>query len=371
MTATPKTFDEWWVGSRYRRFVENEGVPLYEGSALENLATLPLADWERRGGKAAYTRLGDHETVNLQIVEIPPRGELKPEHHMYEAVMYVMSGSGATTIWQEGEPKRTIEWEEGALLAIPLNAWHQEFNSSSDKPCRIFFGTNLAQVINLYHNTDFIFNNPFTFKDRYSYSGESDYAEKAKHWNLRLFETNFIPDIRVFPLDAWKERGTRTSIMRLSMGNSSSNIHILEASEGTYVTAHRHGPGAHVIIIGGEGYEYLFMPGGEKNPDMRQKMPVKPYSVVAPRLNEFHQHFNTGKGPFRQLAFKGWEPISATITSQGKYDPMGAARSDNAHAYAFKLRYDQEDPAIREEYYRELEKNGITLRLDPIDQGPV
>jgi gentisate 1,2-dioxygenase len=370
MTEKPKTFDEWWVGSHYRRFVKSEGVPLYEGSALENLATLPLADWERRGGKAAYTRMGDHESVNLQIVEIPPRGELKPERHMYESVMYVMSGSGATTIWQEGEPRRTIEWEEGALLAIPLNAWHQEFNSSSDKPCRIFFGTNLAQVINLYHNTDFIFNNPFVFKDRYSFSSEDDYTEKAKHWNLRLFETNFIPDIRTFPLDPWTERGTNTSIMRLSMGKSGSLIHILEAGVGTYVTAHRHGPGAHVIIIGGEGYEYLFMPGGEKNPEMRQKVPVKPYSVVSPRLNEYHQHFNTGNTPFRQLAFKGWGQVTSIVTSRGEYDPRGASRSDNPNAYSFKLRYDQEDPAIREEYYRELEKNGIDLRLEPADQGP-
>lgn len=106
------------------------------------------------------------------------------------------------------------------------------------------------------------------------------------------------------------------------------------------------------------------------NPDKRQKVPVKPYSVISPRLNEFHQHFNTGKGPFRQVAFKGWEPIFAMRTKEGGYDPMGAARSDNPTAYAYKLRYDQEDPSIREEYYKELEKNGISLRLEPLDQGP-
>ena len=370
MSETPRTFDEWWVGSHYRRFVKREGVPLYEDSYLENLAALPLAEWERRGGKAAYTRLGDQEIVNLQVIEIPPKGELKPERHMYEAVMYVMSGTGATTIWQEGEPKQTIEWGEGALLAIPLNAWHQEFNSSGGKPCRILFGTNMAQAINLYHNLEFVFNNPFVFKERYSYSLERDYAEKSKHWNLRLFQTNFIPDIRSFILDSWGERGTRTSIMRLYMGNGSSQIHILEVGEGTYVTAHRHGAGAHVIQIDGEGYELLFMPGDEMNAEKRRKVPIKPYGVVAPRLNEFHQHFNTGKGPFRQLAFKGWDQSPATITSRGEYDPMGAARSDNPHAYAFKLRYDKEDPVIREEYYRDLERNGVSLRLEPVDQGP-
>ena len=108
MSQAPTTFEEWWVGSYYRRFVESEGVPLYEGSILEDLATLPLGDWERRGGKAAYTRLGDQEEVNLQIVEIPPKGALKPERHIYESIMYVMKGSGATTIWQQGEAKKTV-----------------------------------------------------------------------------------------------------------------------------------------------------------------------------------------------------------------------------------------------------------------------
>ena len=371
MPQTPKTFEEWWVGSHYRRFIQNEGVPLYEGSALENLATLPLGDWERRGGKAAYTRLGNQENLNLQIVEIPPKGELKPERHIYEAVMYVMSGTGATTIWQEGEPKRTMEWGEGALLAIPLNAWHQEFNSSGDKPCRVLFGTNMAQVINLYHNLDFVFDNPFVFAERFSYAMDRDYTEKAKHWNKRLFETNFIADIRNFALHAWEERGTRTSMMRLYMGNASSQIHVLEVSEGTYVTAHRHGAGAHVIVIEGEGYEYLFNPGDERNPEKRRKLPVRPYAVIAPRLNEFHQHFNTGRGPFRQLAFKGWDKnLAASVNSSGNYDPVGAARSGNPLAPAIKLRYDQEDPRIREEYYGELERNGINLRLEPIDQGP-
>ena len=179
MAKQPTTFDEWYVKSSYQEFVQSEGAPLYEGSALEDLATLPLAPWERRGGKVAYTRLGNHENNNLQIVEIAPKGELKPERHIYDAIMYVMRGKGATTIWQEGEPKHTVEWEEGSLLAIPLNAWHQEFNSSAGEPCRILFGTNLAHVVNLYHNFDFIFNNLFSFNDRYSSSMHSFFRRRA------------------------------------------------------------------------------------------------------------------------------------------------------------------------------------------------
>ena len=96
-----RTFDEWYIKSAYQDFVRSEGAPLYEGSAIENLAALPLADWKRRGGKVGYTRLGAQEHYNLQIVEIPPGGELRPEHHMYDALMFVLSGGGASTIFPE------------------------------------------------------------------------------------------------------------------------------------------------------------------------------------------------------------------------------------------------------------------------------
>ena len=363
MSKAPTNFDEWYVKSSYQQFVQREGVPLYQGSALEDLATLPLKDWARRGGKAAYTRLGDDEHYSLQIVEIAPKGELKPEHHLYDSVMFVMSGRGATTIWQEGEPKHTVEWEEGSLLAIPLNAWHQEFNSSGDDPCRIVFGTNMAHVINFYHNLDFVFNNLFSFKDRYSYSKQDFFSHQGRRWNLRAYETNFIPDIRKFELDPYPERGIRTSIMRLSMASNSIGIHIMSVSEGTYVTAHKHDAGAHVMAIGGQGYELLFMPGEEKN---RRKVPTSPYAVIAPRRNEFHQHFNTGKGFYRMLAFRG---ISVRYGGGIKYDPAKTAQDRDPNADGFKISYERENPAIREEYYEELEKNGITVRLEPIDQG--
>jgi len=198
---------------------------------------------------------------------------------------------------------------------------------------------------------------------------ENFYADEGKHWNLRLFATNFIPDIRKFELDRWEERGIRTFITRLYMGNSLSQLHILEVSEGTYVTAHRHGAGAHVVVVEGGGYELLFQPGDELNPEKRQKVFIKPYSVIAPRTNEYHQHFNTAKGPLRQLAFRGWVRRPPSMNAKGEYDPVGAARSDTALAYSSKIRYDKEDPRIREEYYKELEKNGVSLRLEPVDQG--
>ena len=102
---------------------------MYEGTALEDLGALQLADWERRGGRVASTRLGDHENYSLQIVEIPPGGSLKPEPHRYDAIMLVIGGRGITNIWQPGEEPHTVEWQEGSLLAIPLNARHPRFRA--------------------------------------------------------------------------------------------------------------------------------------------------------------------------------------------------------------------------------------------------
>ncbi len=359
--ATPEEYEKWFVHSSYQEFVRLEGAPLYEGSALEDLASLTLADWERRGGKVAYTRLGNQEIHSLQIVEIPPGGQLKPEHHMYDAVMFVMGGRGATEIWQEGEPKRTVEWQQGSLLAVPMNAWHAEFNGSGSEPARILFGTNMPRVMNFYNNLDFVFNCPFQFTDRYSYS-DSAYFERERHWNLRMSETNFIPDVRNFSLDTYKERGARTAIMRLAMSNVNLGMHIMSVGEGTYATAHRHDAGAHVIVVEGTGYELLYMPGQEKD---RLKVPACPYAVVAPKNNEFHHHFNSGKGEYKMLAFRG---MGLRYGHGRSYDPSRAAQTKDPYQTIFAIPFEREDPAIREEYYAELAKNGVEARLEPVSQ---
>jgi len=68
----------------------------------------------------------------------------------------------------------------------------------------------MAHVNSLYHNLDFIFNNPFSFRDPYSHSRQRFFADPGSQLNLRLFETNFIPDINNFMLDPYPERGKRT-----------------------------------------------------------------------------------------------------------------------------------------------------------------
>src|SRR5439155_11884148 len=110
---------------------------------------------------------------------------------------------------------------------------------------------------------------------------DSYYADRGKHWNVRLFDTNFIQDVRTFAVDAWHEKGCGTGISRISMASTSIGLHILDVAEGTYATAHRHDAGAHVIQVGGTGYEYLFFEG-ENEP---RRIPLHPYGVIAPKRN--------------------------------------------------------------------------------------
>jgi uncharacterized RmlC-like cupin family protein len=356
--------EKWYVRSSYQDFVNSEGAPLYQGSALEDLNALELADWKRRGGRVAYTRLAGQENMTLQIVEIPPGGELRPEHHMYDATMLVIKGMGASNIWQTGERPHTVEWHEGSLLALPLNAWHQEFNISGTEPCRFVIGGNMGQMINHYHNLDFVFNNPYVFSDRYSAERSDYYSDNPTHWSLRLWETNFIPDVRTFAVEAWQEKGARTSISRLSMASTSLGLHILDVGEGTYATAHRHGAGAHVVQTGGTGYELMYFEGEEDHP---RRVSLKPYGVIAPKNAEFHQHFNTGSGPMRQLAFRLAGP--ARYGTGNAYNPRGASQTTDRFEGGYQIDYEKEAPGIREAYYKELERNGIELRLPPVSQG--
>ncbi|MGH7835982.1 MAG: hypothetical protein ACREQK_20220 [Candidatus Binatia bacterium] len=70
----------------------------------------------------------------------------------------------------------------------------------------------------------------------------------------------------------------------------------------------------------------------------------------------------------RMLAFKE-QGYSSKYGTGRNYDPALSARDKDANAEIHQIGYENEDPAIAEEYYRELESKGITLRLPPSNQG--
>jgi len=245
----------------YTRWVKNEGLDIISAHYIRSLNTVDLKPWARRGGKGVYINHEASRTSNdCYVCEIAPGKQLEPQRQIFEEMIYVLSGRGSTTVWNDQGHRITFEWQAGALFAIPLNCMHQHFNGSGKDAARFVAVTNGPPVINLYEDLNFVFNTQHDFANRFN--GEPDYFSGKGEQKGLLLETNFVADAVNLPLISAKERGAGGGHIRFNMARGSMNSHISQFPVGTYKKAHCHGPGAHVIILSGEGYS-LMWPEGE------------------------------------------------------------------------------------------------------------
>jgi mannose-6-phosphate isomerase-like protein (cupin superfamily) len=334
--------------SAYRAWQQGEGIPINTGSYVSDLYHLEVEPWARMGQKGAFVNLADQEHDDAYVVEIAPGGQTEVQHHLFEALIYVLDGRGATTFWQAESPKQTVEWQRGSVFSPPLNCHYQHFNLDGQQPARLFAVTNGPTMINTVaaqlESLDFIFNNPYVFTDRYN--AEDDFFTNPGYRIAPRLEwkTNFIHDARSFKLDLKPERGEGSSNMHLHFANNKRLLaHISEWPIGTYLKGHRHGVGAHVVILDGQGYSLLWFEGED-----RKKVDWVDGSVLSPKEWEYHQHFNTGPAPTRYLAFR----------FGGFY-----AEHDRAGGAPDQIESDDEDPAIYDLYERECARNGVQVTL--------
>jgi oxalate decarboxylase/phosphoglucose isomerase-like protein (cupin superfamily) len=284
----------------FNRWLEAQKIPVVRGFFVEDLNKVELAPWDLYGALASFVILDGTGGVNDGYVcEIAPGQKLKPQKHLYEEMIYITRGVGATTVWQKNGKKHTFEWGPGSLFAIPLNAAYQHFNASGSEPARYFAVTNCCFVMNLFHNVDFTFNTDYTFLDRFDPNTEGYFSGNGEVLGRFFMATNFVADTHTIKLADYSERGRGSTNMKFDLAKQTMAAHISEFPVGTYKKAHRHGPGAHVIILTGQGYSILW-PQGQK----MQRVEWKPGSVVVPPDQWFHQHFNSGAKPARYLALR-------------------------------------------------------------------
>ena len=340
----------------YTRWVKSEGLDIISALYVRNLRTVELKPWARRGGRGVFINHDASRTSNdCYVCEIPPGGTLAPQRQLFEEMIMVLDGRGSTVVWNDSSARVSFEWKAGALFAIPLNCWHQHYNGAGRGPARFVSVTNAPPVINMYEDIDFVFNCKHDFKNRFS--GEPDYFSPKGEQKGLLLETNFVADAVSLPLISAKERGAGGGHIRFNMAKGSMNSHISQFPIGTYKKGHCHGPGAHVIILSGEGYS-LMWPEGEEP----RRYDWEVGTLIVPPNRWFHQHFNIGTTPARYLAFKH-EAVAIR-------NPQGVPKAwISRRVGGDQIDYADELTVVRNTFSDELARRGIASRMDAIYQA--
>ncbi|MFD4325625.1 hypothetical protein ACFWQC_13390 [Nocardioides sp. NPDC058538] len=337
--------------SPYVRWVADEGLDIIAAHYVEDLKTVELKPWARRGGRGVFINHEASRTSNdCYVAEIPAAGVLEPQRQLFEEMILVLSGHGSTSVWNDAGKKVTFEWGPGSIFAIPLNTVHQHFNGSGTEVARFVSSTNAPPIINMYDDPDFVFNTSYDFPSRFN--GEPDYFDNKDEQDGLLLKTNFVWDSVSLPLIAAKERGAGGGHIRFTMARGSMNSHISQFPTATYKKGHRHGPGAHVIILSGEGYS-LMWPEGEEP----KRYEWKAGSMIVPPNMWYHQHFNTGSEPARYLAFK--HEVVSIRNAQGVPKAWISQRIGGD-----QIDYADESPLVRDTFSKALAENGLTPQMD-------
>ena len=333
--------------SPYQVWQRGEGIPVNRGAYVESLLTLGVQPWARIGQKGAFVNLADQQTDDGWLIEIAPGGHTEPLHHVFEMTIYVLEGRGATTFWQKGSARQTVEWQAGSLFSAPLNSSYQHYNLDGRNRVRLFAVTNAPMIIGIYRNTDFVFNNDYVFDDRYSLEA-SYFTDPGRPIARNIWKTNFVPDVGSFQLRP-SRRGFQAVGMMFSMANNQSIAHCSSFPPGVYKWGHRHGVGAHLLILDGVGYSLFWFEG-----EQRRRVDWKIGSLISPRELEYHQHFNTAPTPGKYLAFRLGD-LDVHRPAEG--------RGWNTEEGILGIRYEREDPAIYELYAEECAKHGTEVIL--------
>ncbi len=363
--------------SPYRRYIEAQRIPIYEGAGFRDVRELELGAWDRLGARGAF--LVPDNTIDLlgmHVVEIPPRASLEAQRHVYEEKYFVLDGRGSTAVWISDEREASrFEWRRGALFAIPLNTSFRITNVGST-PALLLVGNTAPPIMALVNEDDFIFANDYVFRSRFDladdYYNPSEETYASPDRARAMWRTNLIPDIVncELPLDNQRSPGYRRIEMHMARGTFYTFVG--EHPTGRYSKAHYHQSGAVLIALKGKGYTFNWpreagvRPWESGNGHLVERVDYVGGGMVAAAPGGgdwFHQHFAVSKEPLRLLVFSGglpdrrystYTPRSGSPSVHGNHDLEKGGRS---------IGYAKEDPRIREEYKKALAAENVPFAM--------
>jgi hypothetical protein len=209
-------------------------------------------------------------------------------------------------------------------------------------------------MMRLFRDDNFMFNCPTMFESRYS--GDEDYfAGGGTLYNKRIWETNFIPNAPDMALYGWKERGAGGINAMLNMGKNDMGNHISEFPIGTYKKAHRHGPGAHLVLLSGDAGFSLLWTKDDRSDMIKCDWKVGSI-VIIPGDGTYHQHFNSGTKRARYMALRDGK---GGFLAPNQRQSADVSLKDGG----IQVEYSDEDREIHEIFEAELAKSGAQCNM--------
>ena len=342
----------WDQPTAYDSWIETVGIPIHRGYFVPDGRTVELGWWEERKCHAAFLQLTGLEGVGeVRVSEIPAGQSTAPIKFAMDEVVYVLDGSGLTTITDSTGKTHTFEWQKHSMFLLPRNCVHQLSNVRGSQPARLVHNNYLPLAMSTMGEPGFFFDNPYS-GDGLSADDLTLYSEaKAVSQNLAeggvtagvWWWGNFFPNMRTWEnLAEFKIRGAGGSVIWIRFPHSPLTCHMSVFPARTYKKGHRHGPGFVLVIPSGEGYSIMWQEGKEQ-----VVVPWHEGTIFVPPARWFHQHFNVGEEPARYLAFH--PPWFLSGFSEKVED---VARD--------QIEYTAEGPAVRQRFEAELAKRGLT-----------
>ncbi|MEA2640838.1 MAG: hypothetical protein QOF51_2232 [Chloroflexota bacterium] len=343
----------WAMVPRYERWIESLGVPIHRTYYVQDLRTVEVGPWEDRECNAAVVVLeGNKDFMETRVTEIPPGATLQPWKCNFDDIVYVVSGSGLTTISAgDGGKKHTFEWQPRSVFLVPRNYTYQLANVQGHQPARLLHYNYLPIAMSLTPNPAFFFDNPSLEPDVDLFAGEGSFSEAKFVQNAGrsrgTWVASFFPDLMAWDKTRASEAfapGSESlgycfpNVTSLRMGG-----HVL--ATGTYKRAHYHGEGAVIVIPGGEGMSAMWpVPGAGDDPMV--VVHWQEGSMFGPPNLWYHMHANVGATPAR-------------------YITLHPARHIEPSYEGSTLPHADEPPAIRQTFEAELAKRGLTSKMPP------
>ena len=338
----------------------DQNIPIHKTFHVESLMDAEVKPWDLFGCKGCFINLTDSFLVGSFVLEIPPGQSTKRLHHLFEGTVYVIAGHGETEIEQPGCPAQTVAWQTGSLFAPPLNTSYQHRNTNPARPARLLVVNNAPLLMSLFHDERFIFKTAFSFDRRYQ--GEDNFFSGVPEYlGSRLSRVNFIRDVRDLELYNWADRGKGAKTTFLSLSDNTLAAHVSSFEVGTYKKAHRHGAGAHVVILDGEGYSLLWEEGMP-----RQRVEWRAGTMFAPPEWWYHQHFNTGKERARYLAIRNNNPQHPLRMGLPRFSLRNKGMTQFGKA---QIEFEDEDPQIHRDFEAAMKKAGARCNMGAYHPG--